>query len=192
MLGGIFNNNNWLIDVELYHKKTNSVTNKSDDSQGSIKSLGSNIFIKKKWNKIETWASYALGKTETDFNNTLTDAFYDQRHIINFTGLLNLNKWKFAVSWRYFSGMPVIYSDETNPQTLNAILGDRFDAMHQLDFSSSYTFYNTSKSFKTVIGLSILNLYDQDNIVNIFQNTSESTFRKSNTFSPNLQVNLFF
>jgi len=192
MIGGIFNKSKWLIDIELYRKKTNYLTNKTDDSQGSLASLGTNVFVKKKWKNLETWISYALANTKTDFNEVSTDAFFDQRHIINFTNLVNINRWKFAVTWGYFSGMPVIYSDETDIDTLQVIFDDNFDAMHQLDFSSSYTFYNSSKSFKTVIGLSILNVYNQDNIVNIFQNTSESTFRKASQFAPNLQVNLYF
>ncbi|MCG1036823.1 TonB-dependent receptor plug domain-containing protein [Polaribacter sargassicola] len=192
MFGAVFDTSKWLLDVELYRKKTNNITNKTDDNQGSISSLGANIFVKKKWYKLESWVSYALSNTQTNFNNTATDAFFDQKHLINFTTLLNLDQWKFAISWGYFSGMPVIYPDETDNNTLDADLSDRFDALHQLDFSSSYTFYNTSKSFKTVIGLSILNLYNADNTVNVFQNTSDSTFRKSSKFSPNLQVNLFF
>lgn len=192
MIGAILNKDKWLIDLELYRKKTNNITNKFDDTHGSLYSIGSNIFIKKRWHKLETWVSYALSKTETDFNNTKTDAFFDQRHIVNLTGILNLNKWKFAISWGYFSGMPIIYPDEIDNNNLDAIFSDRFDALHQLDFSSSYAFYNLSNSVKTVIGLSILNVYDQDNTVNVFQNTSESTFRKASGFSPNLQVNLFF
>ncbi|WP_025744026.1 TonB-dependent receptor plug domain-containing protein [Aquimarina pacifica] len=192
MLGGVFNKSKWLIDLELFHKKTNNITNKLDDAQGNISSIGANLFIKKRWQKLETWISYAISKTETDFDNIKTDAFYDQRHIINLTGLLNLNQWKFAISWGYFSGMPVIFSDEMDNNNPDTIPSNRFDPLHQLDFSSSYTFYNSSKSFKTVIGLSILNVYNQDNIVNVFQNTSNNTYRKASNFSPNLQVNLFF
>lgn len=192
MFGSVYDKNRWLIDLELYHKNTNNITNKSDGSHGSISSLGGNLFIKRRWNKLETWVSYALSKTQTDFNNTKTDAFFDQRHIINLTGLINLNNWKFAITWGYYSGMPIIYPDETDSNNLDPIPSDRFDALHQLDFSSTYTFFNASKRLKTVIGLSILNLYNQDNTVNIFQNTTESTFRKASEFAPNLQVNLFF
>ncbi|SEK48570.1 TonB-dependent Receptor Plug Domain [Aquimarina amphilecti] len=193
MLGGVLNKSKWLIDLELYYKKTNNITNKSSDVHGNISSVGANIFVKKRWHRLETWISYAVSKTETDFNNKKTDAFFDQRHVINLTSLLNLNKWKFAISWGYFSGMPVIFSDETDSgNTPDPISSDRFDALHQLDFSSSYTFYNPSKSVKTVIGLSILNVYNQDNTVNVFQNTTENTFRKASNFSPNLQINLFF
>ncbi|WP_298781821.1 TonB-dependent siderophore receptor [uncultured Polaribacter sp.] len=191
MIGGVYNKHKWLLDIELYSKTTKNITNKFDDAKGSIYSLGTNIFIKKKWNMLETWISYALSKTETDFNTIKTDAFFDQKHIVNLTGLLNFNKWKFAISWGYFSGMPIIYSGETNNNNLDAILTDRFDALHQLDFSSSYTFY-TTKDIKTVIGLSILNVYNQDNTVNVFQNTSDGSLRKASNFSPNLQVNLFF
>ncbi|MUU77092.1 TonB-dependent receptor plug domain-containing protein [Winogradskyella endarachnes] len=192
MLGVVYDNSKWLIDLELYSKKTNHITNKSDNAQGSLISSGANLFVKKRWNNIETWVSYALSSTESDFSGVTTDAFFDQTHLLNITTLFNLKQWKFALSWGYFSGMPVIFPDETDSNTLDPILSDRFDAQHQLDFSSSYTFYNSLRTLKTVIGLSILNVYNADNTVNIFQNTSESTYRKGTKFSPNLQVNFYF
>ncbi|WP_075341761.1 TonB-dependent receptor plug domain-containing protein [Tenacibaculum agarivorans] len=192
MFGAVFNPKKWLIDLEFFKKESNNITKKIDNKRGSISSIGADVFVKKTWNKIEAWISYSLSKTETTFDNTTSDAFFDQRHILNLTSLLNLNKWKFALSWRYFSGMPVIYPNDPTINTSNLMLSDRFDGSHQLDFSSSYTFYNTSKSFKTVIGLSILNVYDQDNTVNIFQNPTANTFRKTSSFAPNLQVNLSF
>lgn len=191
MFGAVLNQKKWLIDLEFFKKRSNNITLKIDNSRGSISSIGADLFVKKKWRNIEAWASYSLSKTETTFRNTTSDAFFDQRHILNLTNLLNFNQWKFALSWRYFSGMPVIYPDNNN-NTSNLALSDRFDGSHQLDFSSSYTFYNPSKSFKTVIGLSILNVYDQDNTVNIFQNPTVNTFRKTSGFAPNLQVNLSF
>ncbi|NRD20104.1 TonB-dependent receptor plug domain-containing protein [Winogradskyella eckloniae] len=192
MIGAVYDNTKWLIDIELYNKKTNNITNKIEDLHGSLKSVGANVFVKKRWKNLETWVSYALSKTETNFNSISTDAFFDQEHLFNITTLLNIEKWKFALTWSYFSGMPVIYPDENDTTSIDAIYTDRFDPLHQLDFSSSYTFYNTTNRLKTVIGLSILNLYNQDNTVNIFQNTSESTYRKTSKFAPNLQVNFFF
>lgn len=192
MLGFIIDKTKWLIDLELYNKTTRHITNKVDNEQGTIYSKGANIFLKKKWHNLETWLSYSLSKTETQFKETTT-AFYDQTHILKLTGLLNLNKWKFALSWGYFSGMPIIYSDDnTAVNNSQTIVFDRFDDLHQLDFSSSYTFYNPTKSIKSVIGLSIINAYNQDNIVNIFQNTSSSTYRKASEFSPNIQINITF
>ncbi len=192
MIGSVSEFKNWLIDVELYSKTTNDITNKTDNVPGSIYSKGANLFVKKKWHTFEAWLSYALSETTTDFNGTTATAFFDQTHLLDITTLINLNRWKFALTWSYFTGMPVIFSDETDSDSSNLNLSDRFDALHQLDFSASYTFYNSSKSFKSVIGLSILNVYNADNTVNIFQNTSDSTFRKATNFSPNLQVNLFF
>ena len=192
MFGAVLNQKQWLIDLEFFKKRSNNIMLKIEDIRGNISSIGVDLFVKKKWNNIEAWASYSLSKTETTFRNITSDAFFDQRHILNLTNLINVDRWKFALSWRYFSGMPVIYPDDPNINTSNLSLSDRFDGSHQLDFSSSYTFYNTSKSFKTVIGLSILNVYDQDNTVNIFQNPTANTFRKTSGFAPNLQVNLVF
>ncbi|KJD36118.1 hypothetical protein PW52_05775 [Tamlana sedimentorum] len=191
MVGGVFENSKWLFDLELYHKKTTDITNKTDNEQGNLTSKGANLFVKRRWSNFETWVSYALSRTETDFNGVSTTAFYDQTHIINLTGLLTLNQWKFALTWGCFSGIPIIYPDETDSNNANIDYSDRFDALHQLDFSASYTF-KPSKGIKSVLGLSILNVYNQDNIVNVFQNTSDNNFRKASQFSPNLQLNLFF
>ncbi|MCB4808470.1 TonB-dependent receptor plug domain-containing protein [Tamlana sp. 62-3] len=191
MVGGVFENSKWLFDLELYHKKTTDITNKTDNEQGKLTSNGGNLFVKRRWSNFETWVSYALSRTETDFNGVSTTAFYDQTHIVNLTGLLTLKQWKFAITWGYFSGMPIIYPDETDSNNANIDFRDRFDALHQLDFSASYTFKPAS-GIKSVLGLSILNVYNQDNIVNVFQNTSDNNFRKASRFSPNLQLNLFF
>lgn len=192
MIGSIFNTSKWLIDFEFYSRNTENITNKSDNEIGNSSSLGIDILIKRKWYNLETWISYSLSKTETEFDKITTDAFYDQRQVINLTGILNLDKWNFAASWGYSSGMPVVYSNNNIISDNNNSSTDRFSGQHQLDISTTYTFYNISKSLKSVVGLSFLNVYNQDNIVNIFQNTSDNAYRKSTGFSPNLQINFFF
>jgi len=95
--------------------------------------------------------------------------------------------------------MPVVVPDfETDEGTsqsdLDIVYTNRFPSMHQLDVSATYAFTNTRKTWKGIVGLSILNLYDQDNIVNIFQNEPpvDDPYRKTIDFAPNLQLSIQF
>ena len=143
--------------------------------------------------------SYSLNKVNTDFDDSETPIYFDQRHILNVTGLLHLDPWDFAVTWGYFSGMPVVVPEfiATNSAAQDDIPylnSNRFPNQHQLDVSATYSFSNKAKSWKGILGLSLVNLYDQDNIINLFQNapSNNSPFRKAITFSPNVQLSLQF
>ena len=188
MLGAIYQKNNWLFDLEFYQKITQNVTLKSNNLQGDLKSQGANLFVKKKWRQYESWISYALSNTQTRFDQSVRNIFYDQTHVLSVTQILNLKPWNVALSWNYRSGMPVILAEE-----IESVFEDRFPAQHQLDFSSSYTFYLHQNNLKSVIGLSLLNVYNQSNIVNIFQNNNNTNrVRFATEFAPNIQLNLFF
>ncbi len=198
MLGGLYTKSNWLVDLELYYRKTNNVTlQTSTDTQssGSLKSLGLDFFVKKRWGKLETLVSYSLSNVNTNFDKVQESIFFDQRHILNITGLLNLDHWNFVCTWAYSSGMPVVIPDyglgqENQPLEYTS----RFPSQHQLDATIAYSFFNTSNKLKSTIGLSLVNIYDQDNIVNIFQNapSNNSLYRKGIGFSPNLQLSIQF
>jgi len=195
MVGGLYKKSGWLFDFEAYIKNTNNITEELDDTgtRGNLKSLGADFFLKKQWPKLETWLSYSLSKVNTDFN-VVNPAFFDQRHVLNLTTLLHLNSWELALSWGYLSGMPVVIPETNGVFNIDIPYSKRFPSQHQLDFSTTYSFYNKSKSWQGVVGFSIINLYNQDNIVNIFQNTiSENNFyRKTVGFAPNLQFSVKF
>ncbi len=103
------------------------------------------------------------------------------------------------MTWGYFSGMPVVVPDfdedsNTSQNSLDIAYTERFPSMHQFDVSATYGFTNTKKSWKGIVGLSIVNLFDQDNIVNIFQNEPpvDEPYRKTIGFAPNLQFSIHF
>ncbi|WP_430425771.1 TonB-dependent receptor plug domain-containing protein [Maribacter litoralis] len=201
MLGALYTKSGWLVDVELYVRNTNNVTlqtNTETLKEGKLKSIGADFFIKKRWNNFEALFSYSLSEVDTDFGETLP-IYFDQRHILHVTGLWHLDPFNLAVTWGYFSGMPVVVPDfETDEGTsqsdLDIVYTNRFPSMHQLDVSATYSFTNTRKTWKGIVGLSILNLYDQDNIVNIFQNEPpvDDPYRKTIDFAPNLQLSIQF
>ncbi len=202
MVGALYNRSGWLADLELYQRTTNNITRQltpGTDQNGRIVTRGADLFLKKRWRKLETWISYSLSKVETEFEEVTTEAFFNQRHILNITGLLNLRQWGIAVSWGYSTGMPVnipaIDPDFNDGQTTLTIpYSNRFPAQHQLDASATYKFWNKSKNWRGMIGLSFVNLYNQENIINIFQNNTKinNPYRTAVGFAPNLQVNLSF
>ncbi len=201
MLGALYNKSGWLVDLELYIRNTNNVTlqtNTDTLEKGKLKSMGADLFVKKRWNNFETLFSYSLSEVDTDFGKTLP-IYFDQRHILHVTGLWHLDPLNLAVTWGFFSGMPVVVPDfETDEGTsqddLDIGYTDRFPHMHQLDVSATYAFSNPKKSWKGIVGLSFVNLYDQDNIVNIFQNEPpvDDPYRKTIAFAPNLQLSIQF
>jgi len=202
MLGALYRKSGWLLDLELYYRNTNNVTQQNNTEslqKGTLKGLGTDLFVKKRWNNFETMFSYSLSKVSTDFDNLSTSVYFDQRHILNVTGLLHLNAWNFAATWGYFSGMPVVLpefitTDSAAQEDAQILNSDRFPNQHQLDLSATYSFTNRAKSWKGILGLSLVNLYNQDNIINLFQNapSNNSPFRKAITFSPNVQLSLQF
>ncbi|HAF79095.1 MAG TPA: hypothetical protein DCG42_17435 [Maribacter sp.] len=201
MIGALYNRSGWLFDVELYSRNTKNVTvqtNTSTLEEGKLKSKGADLFIKKRWNNFESLFSYSLSEVDTEFDTDLP-IFFDQRHILHVTGLWHLDPFNLAVTWGYFSGMPVVVPDfdedsNTSQNSLDIAYTERFPSMHQFDVSATYGFTNTKKSWKGIVGLSIVNLFDQDNIVNIFQNEPpvDEPYRKTIGFAPNLQFSIHF
>ncbi len=196
MVGTLYDKAGVLIDLELYSRKIHHVTKIREGGQGQLRSLGADLFVKKRWGALETLLSYSLNKVETDFD-AKAPIFFDQRHIFTITGLLNFSQWSFAVSWGYFSGMPVVLPtiDTANEERITGIpYSDRFPSQHLLDISATYSFTNKTKTWRSIIGVSIANLYDQDNIVNVFQNSPDigNLYRKAVGFAPNVQVSFKF
>jgi hypothetical protein len=100
------------------------------------------------------------------------------------------------------SGMPVVVPDADKIKTdrpgpaesLNISYTGNFPAQHQLDFSATYRFGRQGARCHGVVGLSVMNLYDHKNIINIFQNDVDTRYpyRYGVGFSPNLQVKVSF
>ncbi|MEO1049119.1 MAG: TonB-dependent receptor plug domain-containing protein [Bacteroidota bacterium] len=203
MFGGLFERAGWLVDLELYAKETNNLDFEpmpNTFSNGTLNAMGADLFVKKRWQNIETWVSYSLSRVETEFEEVET-VFYDQPHILNLTGLVNLNRWSVAATWSYISGLPVIIP-EIDPNSPNSMgqseltipFDDRFPAQHQLDLSITHRFWNKAKSWRGIVGVSFLNVYDKENIINIFQVNTEvnNPYRLAVGFAPNMNINFAF
>jgi hypothetical protein len=78
-------------------------------TQGQTEAFGTELNLKYKGKKIESWVCYNLGKINQQFdglnNGNWFDAFYDRRHDFNWVGIYKPNsKWTFSLSWISGSG----------------------------------------------------------------------------------------
>ena len=201
MTGALFEKKGWVIDLEFYSKITRGVSRETTQKThlyGSMHTTGADLFLKKKFGKLTSWISYSLSHTETEFD-TRTTAYFNQGHVFNAVALLNLGRWNFASSWGYLSGMPVnlpvLDPNHQNSEGLTELIipYDRnFPAQHQLDLSATYKFWKNNGGWKGVLGLSALNVYNRQNIINIFQNTPKANnpYRYALGFAPNLHIGI--
>lgn len=216
MFGGLLDRGSWLFDIELYHKDVNNVIRPNTERQpdepanltGDLRVNGIDFLVKKRWTGFESWISYSLSKAEETFRvdqpqgrrRVVTrEVFYDQRHVLNLKVIAPVNRWNFAMSWSLMSGVPVYEADDDEVLGNDANRYDldyngNFPAQHQLDLSASYRFSKPSASWRGVVGFSILNVYDRQNIINGFQQNVNinNTIRYGLGFSPNIQVKVTF
>lgn len=205
MAGALYDKGDWLLDLELYANDIENISrpgiiddqDPEPDQIGDLKTLGADLLIKKRWNKFETWFSYTLGQTEDQFRRNTQFSYYDQRHALNIKWLYSRKKWNFALSWGMMTGLPVyIPSSDAilDGNSLDVPYEDRFPVQHQMDLSTTFRFSPVGAAWKGVIGFSVLNLYNQENIINIFQSNVRSNdfLRKGIRFAPNLQVKITF
>lgn len=199
MAGALYQNGGWTFDVEGYYKLTEGLHESGSGNSrnrvfGSLASLGTDFFVKKRWKGIETWISYSL--TNTDINFTTEQAVhFDQTHNFNAVIMLRLERFSASLSWLLQSGMPVILPEASpNNDPIETSYSGRFPNLHQLDASATYKFWKKNGRYKGTIGASVLNAYDQQNIVNIYQlNVKDNNpYRYSVGFAPNVHLNLLF
>ena len=213
MFGGLLDHGSWLFDLELYTKEVQNVIrpsrNQTPNLTGDLDVSGMDLLVKKRWTGLETWISYSLSHAEETFRVeqpqgrpqlVTRDAFYNQKHVLNFKMIAPVKRWNLALSWSLMSGVPVYEADANdilngqNAQDYSIAYSGNFPAQHQLDLSASYRFTKPSAGWRGVLGLSILNVYDRQNIINAFQENVDvnNPIRYGLGFSPNIQLKISF
>lgn len=202
MIGWTFDSPGWLIDFEAYRKSTNGVLLPNDPNSqtparfGKLQTTGLDFFVKKRWTRTESWLSFSLSRTITDFGAEEV-AFYDQTHVLSLVQLWKAKRWKFAMAWKLASGMPVVLPDESEldpSESLNINYTNRFPFQHQMDISATYSFPKEPKGWSGVIGFSVLNAYNNENTINIFQQNPDpnNSLREAVGIAPNIQISIAF
>ena len=79
--GFVFRKNDWMIDVNAYHKKIDGLTslgqsvatNANIIANGSSTSKGLNFLLKKRFNDYTSWISYSFGETKFTFHKPMKE-----------------------------------------------------------------------------------------------------------------------
>lgn len=201
MTGFVYTKSKWTTDLEVYTKKTSNIQKYSlngSAKQGQLLSIGADLLFKRKFNKIDAWVAYSVSRSTLNFD-TVSYAFYDQRHVLSLTTIVPYKRFTFSASWWWGSGLPVLpYTLQgpfaSNPSLFVSKYTNRFPAQHQLDISVSCKVLQKSKKIKGLINLSVLNVYNKKNIVNQFYSISDpnNMLRYGIGIAPNLQVKIMW
>ena len=163
----------------------------------TLQTKGIDLLVKKKWNQIDTWISYTLSHTYR-LNNVVVPVYYDRLHDINFTTIVPYRRWTFSANWNLASGLPVLpINFKGDPALANEIHNPytkRYPFTHQLDISVTCKLFQHNSHMDGVLGVSVLNVYNQKNIVNNYLNVErvDEIYRYGIGFAPNVQLEVRF
>lgn len=190
ILGGTWENEEYLVDVEAYSKVLDNLVEFSqrfrrtaDDVyrffSGSGTARGIEVLIQKKQGALNGWISYTLGKAEDVFaaynSGNPFPAEQDQRHELKLVGNFALGgNWNISSDFVFGSGTP--YTAPISQYTVTLLDSSSFSYTHvsdknafrlpfyqRLDFSISKRF-GDERSSHWIVGVSAFNLTNHKNI----------------------------
>ena len=139
--------------------------------QGSGKTNGIEIILRKRKGPITGWLSYQQNKTLYNFpelNNGKTFlSDHDKTQEFKSVFMTNIGSWELTANWVFASGHVYTDFENINVENLQIIISSgrnesRLPSTHHLDVSLSKTWWVSIAKIHT--GLSIYNLYDRNNI----------------------------
>jgi ferric enterobactin receptor len=139
--------------------------------QGSGKTNGIEIILRKRKGPITGWLSYQQNKTKYNFpelNNGKTFlSDHDKTQEFKSVFITNIGSWELTANWVFASGHVYTDSENVEVENLQVIISSdrnesRLPSIHHLDVSLSKTWRVSIAKIHT--GLSIYNLYDRINI----------------------------
>jgi outer membrane receptor for ferrienterochelin and colicin len=158
--------------------------NDPDYINSTGQAYGGEVLLRYGLPSVDMYLAYTLGWTTIESNGFTYAPRYDRRHSLNIMGILRpLERVEISARWEYGSGLPYTqtagyydrfslegvfegsYVNETGePYT---ILGEkntaRLPAYHRLDLSATYHF--ALGRLRGSFGVSIINVYDHENII---------------------------
>lgn len=176
--GVAYERDGWLIGLEGYHKQVEGITARSQGFQGpyefvvaagTYKVTGVDLLLRKQWQGLNTWLSYAWMDNTYEFPDLQDGQFpsnLDITHTVTFGTSYVYKNLKLAAGLNWHSGKPV-----TEPTTLTLdpddqivygpVNEDQLDSYLRLDLSVLYEL--NLKDTELVAGLAIWNLLDAKN-----------------------------
>jgi outer membrane receptor protein involved in Fe transport len=180
----------YLFSIEAYYKNLDNVKEYIYDDftnfatevnryiyQGTGVAKGIEFLAMKKQGNLSGWLSYTLGRVEYNIpfiNNSLSfPANHDRLHEFKIVSIFNLKNWNIGLTWLYAAGAnytPILPSNSNfsgRGTTADYVVGEKNSARlpnyHRLDFNISRMIYY--RSMMMDIGISVYNVYNQENII---------------------------
>jgi hypothetical protein len=213
--GFTFSKNGWNLDIDTYFKEIEGLTTLNtgfidikdfqfDTGESSVK--GADFFIKKQFKNYKTTLGYTLSSTKNNFEGINESESFpsnaDINHNLIWTNAYFYKKFKFALGWRWHTGKPFskaidIKEDSGGEMFLlyDGINQHRLPNYSRLDFSSTYNFnLSKEKNIRARIGVSVLNIFNEENIINRSYTIDQSlnTINSADTKSLQRVFNMMF
>jgi len=178
---------------------------------------GVDLSLEYDYRKIYVWFVYSLGFVNREYENVAGEMVsytphFDRRHNMNFilsyvTG--PKKQWEFSVRWNFGTGFPFtqvqgFYEHLTFPGGVNNdyviengqlgliyadLFGGRLPTYHRLDIDMKKNFYLGANT-KLVLDLSIINVYNRENVFYVDLVTNEIVYQLP--FMPSAGISLYF
>lgn len=173
--GIILKKNNWLLDLDIYHKQVNGITtstfgfsnqNVTSIYKGNGFTNGLDLLLQKTAGDWSAWMTYTFQDSQNRFATINNYNYFlvnsNIKHALNLSFNKKWKKYSLTAGWFLHSGKPYSALDENEQATdLNA---KTLPAYHRLDVSGFYQFYNKqNKNLK--VGFSIYNCYNNRTII---------------------------
>lgn len=174
----------WIIDLDFYNRNTIgvsaintvdvAVSEELEFELGESNSRGLDFMLKKNFGKYHSWLSYTYSKTANTFDS-LGQKFassLDRPHQLRWVNSYLINQFEISLGWTYKSGAPytqgegLIYDAEEDEYAIvyEEINSNRLPIYHRLDFSFWYRFPNEKSKVNGVVGISLMNVYNRENV----------------------------
>lgn len=185
-----FKNNTFEFSTEVYYKYLQNQIDYKDGAElrfnenaesqllfGTGRAYGIELFLKKKYGRLNGWIGYTFAKTEKKIEGINKDEYYpakqDRTHDISIVGICELSK-KITVSatWVFYTGNAVTFPSgkyEVAGQLVNYYTernGYRMPTYHRLDIGLTWQRKKTEK-FESSWNFSLYNAYGRENAYTI-------------------------
>ncbi|EDP97895.1 putative outer membrane protein probably involved in nutrient binding [Kordia algicida OT-1] len=209
-VGVQYNKNNLLITAEAYVKDVDGITTRSQGFQnqfqfvnavGSYTTHGIDVLFNKKWHDFNTWLSYSLSKNDYEFTSLNNGEQFpnnlDITHNLTLGGTYSWNDFEFSLGTYFRTGRPTtsvgdpsVVNGEINYNSPNA---ENLEDYFRTDFSTTYRLtLSKKKKIYAKIGLSVWNIFDQQNVLNEYYNLDNQVVSQIQNRALGITPNLSF
>ncbi len=168
----------WNLETSFYYKEIDGIyslslgyLNPDDNSFHSGNEIvkGASLHIDRNFGKINTWINYSFNDIKNRFDNILNYSYFtadtEIQHALNTAVSYKHKGLQIALNWKYRTGKPItVLQYHGAVAYVASINSENLPDFHRMDLSSTYKF-SFNKKINALVGLSIRNVYDNQNLI---------------------------